>query len=170
MAESEEGGAAEESKPSLMLPLLLTALFSIAISVGLSMLLLGGDDGTAQSPSGKKQKQVAEEEIVLGEEESYLPLDKFTINLEGKGDHVMLVELQVVSRDVAALEALQKHMPVVRNDLNLLFSGQRYRKVLTTEGKEALREKTLRAIQKILRKKIRRKGVDAVFFTSFVTQ
>ena len=169
MADKEDQGEEEkEGGPSLLIPLVATAVISIATSVGLSMVLLGGE----QESGGKKaapQKQEVVAEVELGEE-TYVSFQAFTINLEGKGDHVMLLEMDVSSRDAATLEALQKHRPAIRNDLNLLYSPQKYKHLKSNKGKERLRSETLRVIQKVMRKKIRRKGIDAVYFTKLMTQ
>lgn len=171
MADKEDQGAEEkEGGPSLLIPLVATAVISIATSVGLSMVLLGGEQENGGKKSApQKQEVVAEEEVELGEE-TYVSFQTFTINLEGKGEHVMLLEMDVSSRDAAALDALKTHMPAIRNDLNLLFSTQRYKSLKSNKGKERLRSETLRVIQKVMRKKIRRKGIDAVYFTKLMTQ
>ncbi len=171
MADKEDqGGEEKEGGPSLLIPLVATAVISIATSVGLSMVLLGGEQESGGKKSAlQKQEVVAEEEVELGEE-TYVSFQTFTINLEGKGEHVMLLEIDVSSRDAAALEALQKHMPAIRNDLNLLFSTQKHKHLQNNKGKERLMSETLRVIQKVMRKKIRRKGIDAVYFTKILTQ
>jgi flagellar FliL protein len=75
-----------------------------------------------------------------------------------------------MAHEQSAIDAVQKHMPVIRNNLMLLFSGQDYQVIRTREGKEALRARTLTEIQSILKQRTGKPGVEAVYFTSFVMQ
>ena len=61
-------------------------------------------------------------------------------------------------------------MPVIRNNLVMLFSSQTYKALMTVQGKEKLREQALREIQKVMEKETGEKVVDNVYFTSFVMQ
>jgi len=65
---------------------------------------------------------------------------------------------------------VQTHMPAIRNNLVLLFSGQSFEKVSTSEGKNELREAALTTIEKILEAESGDSGVEAVYFTSIVMQ
>ena len=59
----------------------------------------------------------------------------------------------------------------MRNDLLMLFGGQKYEVVSTREGKEALRTQTLTAVRKIVAGAGGKpEKVEAVYFTSFVMQ
>ena len=62
------------------------------------------------------------------------------------------------------------HMPLIRNELNMLYSGQVYEELQTDEGREKLRQQSLEAIQKVMRKEIGRPGVEQVLFTNLVMQ
>jgi len=76
-----------------------------------------------------------------------------------------------MSRDPATIEVLKANDPVVRNDLLLLFGGQKYSVVSTREGKEGLRQQTLAAVRKIVAGAGGKpEKVEAVYFTSFVMQ
>jgi len=75
-----------------------------------------------------------------------------------------------MSRHKEVEEQVKNHMPVIRNNLVLLFSSQTYDSVSTLEGKEALREEALTVIQKILEEETGDPGIEAVYFTSFVMQ
>jgi flagellar FliL protein len=75
-----------------------------------------------------------------------------------------------MTRDPAVTDLVTLHMPVIRNNLMLLFSNQTYDTVSTLEGKEALREEALEVIQQILEEETGDPGVEAVYFTSFVMQ
>jgi len=78
--------------------------------------------------------------------------------------------VQVMTRDPEVAQAIEAHMPVIRNNLVMLFSGQKYEEVATREGKERLRQQTLAEIQKVLEERIGKPGVEDVYFTAFVMQ
>jgi flagellar FliL protein len=81
------------------------------------------------------------------------------------------VTAQLMSRDPATIELLKTNDPVVRNDLLMLFGGQKYAVVSTREGKEALRTQTLAAVRKIVAGAGGKpEKLEAVYFTSFVMQ
>jgi flagellar FliL protein len=60
---------------------------------------------------------------------------------------------------------------VVKNDLLLLFGGQKYEELATREGKEKLRADALEAVRGIVGKAGGKAAtVEALYFTSFVMQ
>ena len=75
-----------------------------------------------------------------------------------------------MTRDPAVEEELKRHMPVIRNNLVLLFSSKTSSELVTAEGKQALQNEALSSIQKVLEDETGNKGIEAVYFTSFVMQ
>ncbi len=102
----------------------------------------------------------------------YLPIDPaFVVNFASQGKARFLqVTVEVMSRDPLMSDQINLHMPVIRNNLMLLFSSQSYDGVSTLEGKETLREEALEVVQQILEEETGDPGVEAVYFTSFVMQ
>jgi flagellar FliL protein len=102
----------------------------------------------------------------------YLPIDPaFVVNFASQGKARFLqVTVEVMTRDPEIPEKVKLHMPVIRNNLMLLFSDQSYDSISTLEGKEALREQALEVVQQILEEETGDPGVEAVYFTSFVMQ
>ncbi|MCF6211260.1 MAG: flagellar basal body-associated FliL family protein [Gammaproteobacteria bacterium] len=102
----------------------------------------------------------------------YIPIDPaFVVNFASQGRARFLqITVEVMARDPKVPEYIEQHLPVIRNNLMLLFSSQTYDSVNTLEGKEALREEALSVIQEILQEETGDAGVDAVYFTSFVMQ
>jgi len=72
--------------------------------------------------------------------------------------------------EAEAAKAVEEHMPVIRNSLVMLFSGQKYEDVATREGKERLRQQTLAEIRKVLEERTGKPGIEDVYFTAFVMQ
>jgi flagellar FliL protein len=96
----------------------------------------------------------------------------FVVNFGGEGSaRYLQVTVEAMARDAAILEELKTNEPAVRNDLVTLFSSQDNATLMTTEGKEKLRQSTLDIVRKILNDEGQKgKGVEAVYFTSFVIQ
>lgn len=115
--------------------------------------------------------ETAEEEVELGEPE-YLKLQPpLTVNFErGQRISYLQAEVEIMSRQPAALEAAERHMPVIRNDLLMLFSDQSFEDLNTREGRERLRRQSLEEINEILEAKGADGEIEAVYFTSFIMQ
>ena len=115
--------------------------------------------------------EAADEEADKGPPQ-YLPLDPaLVVSLDENGiTRYLQVSVEVMARDAAAIEAVQRHMPVVRNNLLLLLGGRTIPELNSREGKEALRKDALGEVQAILVEQTGEPGVEEIYFTSFVIQ
>lgn len=102
----------------------------------------------------------------------YLEFDPdFTVNFAGESrTRYMQIDLVAVAYDDKAIEALELHMPVVRNDLLLLFGDQNSDQLRTREGKESLRKQALATIHDVMNERFGEQGIEDVYFTRFVMQ
>ena len=137
------------------------------------VLLAGGGAGAffAFAPHGGKKSEQAKQEPLAPPQ--YVALDPpFVVNFEAEQQvRFLQVTVQLMSRDPHTVELLKANDPVVRNDLLLLFGGQKYSVISTREGKESLRTQTLDAVRKVLAAAGGKpEKVEAVYFTSFVMQ
>jgi flagellar FliL protein len=82
----------------------------------------------------------------------YLLLDPpFVVNFTHRGTlRYLQVSLELMYHDPALLAKVTERMPVIRNDLILLFSNQDYEKLSSSEGKEMLRHEIFRAINHVI--------------------
>ena len=97
----------------------------------------------------------------------------FVVNFKERGrTRYLQIEIQVMTRDPEVIPLLDQHMPLIRNNLLLLFSGQDAEKLHSAEGKEALRTTALEEVQKVLMEQMgtEEPAIEALYFTSFVTQ
>ncbi|MCW8932536.1 MAG: flagellar basal body-associated FliL family protein [Gammaproteobacteria bacterium] len=103
---------------------------------------------------------------------SYWPLEPaFVLNFEGKSKaRFMQIGLEVSTTNEKSFAAVKKHLPVIRNEIVLLLSGQKYEEMVTPDGKEQLRAELIETINNILKKHKAKKGIDNIYFTSFVMQ
>jgi flagellar FliL protein len=172
-----------EVKKKSKLPLIILIVFISSLVLAgtvIGTMYVAGLMGGEQSEStGDDEDEESDDEDGDDEEDGaadgpalYLALDPaFVVNFQGQGRAKFLqVSVEVMTRDQGILEAIQQHMPAIRNNLILLFSNQDYDNVSTIDGKEALREEALEEVQSILEEETGDPGVEAVYFTSFVMQ
>lgn len=84
--------------------------------------------------------------------------------------HFMQITMEVMSRDQGVINAVREHMPVIRNNLILLYGNSIYEEVTTRSGKEKMLADGLAEIQNIMKAQIGEPGVEAVYFTSLIVQ
>ncbi|TWI08021.1 flagellar basal body-associated FliL family protein [Aerolutibacter ruishenii] len=95
----------------------------------------------------------------------------FVVNLSDEDAvRYMQADVQIMTRDPATLAAIQQHTPALRNRLLLLFSQQSAVQLRQRSAKERLQEQALEETRQLLRLEQAAAKVDAVFFTSLVTQ
>ncbi|WP_460814438.1 flagellar basal body-associated FliL family protein [Luteimonas pelagia] len=95
----------------------------------------------------------------------------FVVNLADEDAvRYLQAELQVMTRDAATLAALEQHAPAVRNRLLLLFGQQTARTLSARRGKETLQALALAEVRAALAAEQAPDGIEAVYFTSLVTQ
>lgn len=95
---------------------------------------------------------------------------QFVVNLnDEEAMRFLQIEVQVIAKKSAAMEAVHTNIPIVRNRLMLLFSSQTYHALLTREGKEKLQTEALAEINKVLDEH-KKPHIDGVVFTNFVMQ
>ena len=102
----------------------------------------------------------------------YVPMaPAFVVNIgDNDASHFLQIEMQVRAKSAAAVDALKLHDPQIRNAILMLLGAQSLTEVTSREGKEDLQKKVLAEIQRILKSETGKKGIDAVYFTSFVMQ
>lgn len=164
--EPEAAEAAEKPK-SKMLLIIIIALVVVLVGGGAAafFMLSGGD------------KDKKEGEAEASEEAAHAPAiyfdmkPPFIVNFQVNGrQRYVQVSLSVMTRKQAVVDLIQKHMPLIRNNLVMMLSSQDFEVLRTPEGKESLRQATLEDIQKIVTEETGEPGVEQVLFTNFVMQ
>lgn len=151
-------------------PLLITALVAV-LAAGAA----GGgawyfaksqshDSSTAAKPAAAKAVPAPAQYFALE--------PPFVVNLNSSfdGPRYLQVEVQLMTRDPAALEAIKLHAPAVRAKLLMLFSQVEPNQIADRAGKERLQADSLAEVQKLLKTETGKPGADELLFTSFVTQ
>jgi flagellar protein FliL len=141
------------------------ALLLVGISVGVTLTLLGGND-SADTPEMKMEDTGPTKGDAI-----YFDLKPFTVNLSADDPVGFLqVQVQVLTYYFEVSELLEKHRPLIRNNLTLLFAKQNSADLRSAEGKQVLQKKVLETIQSVIDKYGKGGEVDNVFFTNFVMQ
>lgn len=93
------------------------------------------------------------------------------VNFEQDGSvRFLQVTIEVMARDPAVIEAVQRNAPLIRNNLMLLMSNLTGDDVMTRDGKEKLRATSLAEVEAIIKRETGSGGVESLLFTSFVVQ
>jgi len=182
-SDQEENNEDEKSKGNKkkIILFILLVLFLIGISVGGTLLAV-----KLLTPEPEQVVKVDEEGnpieseidgVEVEEEKPKLPAIYFPlkppliVNYEARGRQRFLqAEITVMAREDDVIEAIEIHMPMIRNSLILLFSGQVYEELQTDEGRELLRQAALVELQGIMEKEIDKPGIEKVLFTNLVMQ
>lgn len=96
----------------------------------------------------------------------------FVVNLDETpaGPRYLQVEVQLVTRDPGAVAQMQHHAPALRARLLMLFAQQTYDGLASRAGKEALQAEALEDVRALMTVETGQPHVEALLFTSFVTQ
>ena len=144
--------------------------------IGLLLLVAGVVGGTAvmKMTSGSPDEDVAEETVDLPARPAlytglHPPLVVNFDDLNGT-THFMQITMEIMARDQGVINAVREHMPVIRNNLILLYGNSVYEEVTTRSGKEKMLADGLAEIQKVMKAQTGEAGVEAVYFTSLIVQ
>ena len=95
----------------------------------------------------------------------------FVVNFQDEGQlRYLQITVSVMTKDPKTVEHVKRHMPLIRNNLVMLFSGQTREAILSREGKEKIRKDAEAEVQKILKEQSGKSGIKSLYFTSFVMQ
>ena len=102
----------------------------------------------------------------------YMDIEQpFVVNFQDEGQlRYLQITISVMTKNPKVVEEMKRHMPLIRNNLVMLFSGQTREGIISREGKEKIRKEAEVEVQKILKEQTGNPGVKALYFTSFVMQ
>lgn len=166
---SESGGG---GKGKLIIIIVVAVLFLVTSGVATLFLLGGGEEQAATEAASGEEAAKVEKPKTPKTPLQYFPLSPaFVVNFGGDSEiRFLQVDLQVGSRDPAAIDLLKEHAPAVRNNLVILFSSQDPSQLGSREGKEKLRAQVLAEVKQVMKESAGNDNIEAVYFTSFVMQ
>lgn len=141
-----------------------------------------GEEKDAEADAGKEGDKDKAEGEGEGEEDAnpdgtprvavYMDIEQpFVVNFQDEGQlRYLQITISVMTKNPKVVEEMKRHMPLIRNNLVMLFSGQTREGIISREGKEKIRKEAEAEVQKILKEQTGNPGVKALYFTSFVMQ
>ncbi len=177
LSADDKGGAEKNKggKPTAKIAIIAIAgVLILSGSVGATLYLTGDSAPvkTAEPEAAPQENRgQAEANAAKGKGDPiYYPFDPpITVSLDSDESRKYLqVSISVMSRKESVVDAVRKHRPAIRNNLNLLFSEFTYADVADRGGKEKLLEAARREIANTLEANGEDSEVEAVYFTSLV--
>ncbi|MCP4494678.1 MAG: hypothetical protein GY820_46355 [Gammaproteobacteria bacterium] len=174
MEEEEELEPAEASggsKKKLIL-IIVAVLVLVGATIGGTLVFVGSGAGSVVETETEAEAESEEEEVAEKGDPTYVDLKPaFTVNLDPEDKVGFLqVSLQVLTYDDVVAADLNKHKPLIRNNLVFLFGQQKSIDLRTSEGKLNLQKSALETVQSVITQYGSGGEVDNVFFTTFVMQ
>jgi len=161
-AEGKPGG-----KLKLIIVIVVVVLLAVGLSVGGTLYFLNKDSTKSDAETASAEPAVPVKQAAIYEE----LVPAFVVNFTHNGRaRYMQVSVALLVRDQAALDALKVHMPVLRNRLVMLFSGQDFETLITPVGKEMLRQQATASVQELAQQETGKLTVEQVLFTNLVLQ
>ena len=163
--ESEEVEANSAGGKKKLILIIVGALLLVGAATGGALMFIGGEGSEAEA-------EVVEDVLPVRGDPTYVDLmPPFTVNLDPQDPVGFLqISLQVLTHNNEVAAALEKHKPLIRNNLVLLFGRQKSVDLRQPEGKEKLQKSALETVQQVIKQNGSAGKVDNVFFTSFVMQ
>jgi flagellar FliL protein len=155
---------ATKGKLKLIIAIVVALLLAIGLSVGATWYFMNSAQSkpvaVAETTPAGKQPAIFE---------SMAPAFVANFNQNGR-QRYMQVSITMLGRNQADLDALKVHMPVIRNNLVMLFSGQDFPTLASPVGQEMLRQKATASVQEVAQKELGKVVIEQLLFTNFVLQ
>ena len=155
---------ATKGKLKMIILIVVALLLAIGLSVGATWFFMH---------SAESKPAAAAETAVVGKQaaifEPLLPAFVANYNQNGR-QRYMQVSITMMGRNQADIDALKVHIPVIRNNLVMLFSGQDFATLASPVGQEMLRQKATASVQEVAQKELGKVAIEQLLFTNFVLQ
>lgn len=100
----------------------------------------------------------------------YHKLESFTVNLPSGPMRFLRVNLTIATPNPAVITAVDKHMPMLRNDILTLLAVQEFATLNTAEGKDTLRESLRQTLVRLLARSGEPSDIRDVLFNELIMQ
>lgn len=158
----------KQSNKKTIIIIVAVVLLSVAAALGGTLFFLGKMPGmSADAPVS-----VASGPQITPSNSVYYSMEPaFVINYNaGRKQRFMQVYVSVKAQTEAAITQVDRHAPLIRNNLNQLFAKQDFESLQTAEGKEEMRQAATQVVQEVLAKQGNGETIDQVLFTNLVMQ
>jgi len=144
----------------------------LLLIVGAVVLLLAGAGGgwwATQSRTAAADAKPAEPVKPPAQYHALSPA--FVVNLtDADATRYLQADVQLMTRDPETLKAIETHAPAIRNRLLLLFGGYSAAQLAERSAKEKLQKQALSEVRAALKAEVAPDKIEALYFTSLVTQ
>lgn len=176
--EEEVVAPKKKGKPILMIAVIvLSVILLLGMAVGGTLYFSGAFSGEVSEDEPKKGKKDKDTKSGKSEDEMvaapiYYPFElPFVVNFVTNSQvRYMQVTIEVMARDQAVIDSVKEHTPLIRNNIIMILSDADFETVITSSGKQMLRDQTLAEVRKIIKSATGEPGVEALYFTGFVIQ
>jgi len=157
-------------------PVAKSSRWPLFVILVLLMLLAGVGTGWFLTTRHRAEaaETIAAAQPILPAPALYYALEPaFIVNLDQtgfEGPRYLQLEVQLMTRDPRVHAALAEHAPALRARLLLLFGQQQIGDIQGREGKQALQNKALEEVRDLIQAETGSDAIEALLFTSFVTQ
>ncbi len=181
---------AGKSKTNLLIIILIVVILAVGGGVAAMFLL---SDGDSKEDKGKEHETGGESHAAPAHAIYSALRPTFIINFEDtRKARYMQIDLNVMAHNQHAIDLVQEHSPVIRNNIITILSSQKFEEVNTYAGKQKLQKQLLDAINRTIDAEVKNtpatnhdeessehapaeeipggKYIEAVYFTSFVMQ
>ncbi|MBJ6137415.1 flagellar basal body-associated FliL family protein [Marinobacter litoralis] len=166
MAENNTAPAPEKKgKLKLILTVVVITLLAIGLSVAGTLWFLKGDSDTLADENPSEPATPEFQPSIYSDIQKPL---RTTVQAQGRQRYAQIY-LSFEAKDSAALAGAEKHMPLILNQLNMLLGSTEFAELQTPEGRMALSQKMLEAVNEILEQE-GEPAIAGVLFRNFVVQ
>ena len=169
---ADELDLSEDDKSTDKSKILIFGGAAVVVIAAVATLYFMGVLSTVQENWEKQGDRAEIEETEIPKTPIYLSLDPaFVVSFANKKDaELFQLSVSVLSYQQEIIDAIEKHKPMIRNNLLLILSTQDPSMLKISEGKNQLRTEVLGAITKVVKEIEGLDGIEEVFFTKFVMQ
>lgn len=176
MAEQELQMEENAPKKGKMMIIVIAAVVIIIGAVAAFFLLGGSSDESALDELETEQVDTQAPSSSIGSTNVgtalYVAMPRpFVFNVPGSGrDRLVQIKVQLMVRGTDAEEMAKMHIPMIEGTLLRVFSSSNADDLVTEAGKIAMREQSLREVQKAMQEIVGNSVIEQVLFTGFVMQ
>lgn len=166
--EKEEKAEAPAKGGSKKLIIIIAVVVLVLVGGGVGAFFAfgkskGGEEGTEEGAEGEGGGEEGAEEVDLPP--AVLPLDTFIVNLQVKGSFLKTT-LQLEFAEPEIPHTIEHDTPKIRDAIIRVLSSKAAPDILSTEGKEKLRDELKNAVNEALKSE----DVVQVYMTEFIIQ
>jgi flagellar FliL protein len=174
MAEDNDLTMEDGPSGSKKMIIIIAAVILILLAVAGFFMFSSSNDsvGSADTEVSDSQNQPAEVEPVNTGEAMYVTMPRpFTFNVPGTTrDRLVQIKVQLMVRGDNNHELAKRHIPLIEGTLLKAFSTANADDLATVAGKDAVKAKAIRDVQKAVFAVAGSKIIEDVLFTGFVMQ